>query len=335
MKLKLMTIPVLGLGLSMTPAFADLPAGGNAQPAMPGTVNYVEGSVFVDGQAVSPRQVGTIDLAAGQELTTATGKAEVLLTPGVFLRVDDNSAVRLVSPDLLNTRVEIEKGRAGVEVDQIHKQNNLQIVDAGVTTKLAKEGYYEFDANTPEVQVFKGKADVELRDGKAKEVKSNHQAVLQSDLTTLKTASLDDNKAQDGLYNWSRLRSQYLAEANNQIAPYYAGYAPGWYWNPWGWGYTFIGAGPFYSPFGWGFYPMGWGWGGYYGGGWGYYGHPYHGRHLIPRAGSVRNGPVPSGPVRGGSVHSFSAPRPGSMGGFSGGMHSSMGGGGFHGSPHR
>ena len=69
----------------------------------------------------------------------------------------------------------------------------------------------------------------------------------------------DANK--DDLYNWNSLRSQYLAEANNQIAGDYAGgpgFDPGWYWDPYMLGYTYIGFGLFDSPFGWGFYPFGW-----------------------------------------------------------------------------
>jgi hypothetical protein len=46
---------------------------------------------------------------------------------------------------------------------------------------------------------------------------------------------------------------------------------PAGYWDPWFYGYTFIGPYPFYSPFGWGFYPFG------YWGGFGYYGRGFHG----------------------------------------------------------
>jgi hypothetical protein len=324
MKHNSISISLLGLALAALPAYAADSTIGSRQPAQPGTVNYVEGAVSVDGQAVAPKQVGNVDLEAGQELTTGTGKAEVLLTPGVFLRVGGNSTVKMVSPNLTGTEVQIEKGRAAVEVDQIFKENHLQVVDAGVTTKLAKTGYYEFDADSPQVMVFKGKADVELADGKSKEIKGNHEALLTTDLATVKSSGIKENRDHDDLYNWSRLRSQYLAEANNQIAPYYAaeGYAPGWYWNPYGWGYTFVGAGPFMSPFGWGFYPLGWGWGGgWYGGGWGYYGHPYYGGHR----GGYRFGDT-HGPVRGGTVprstgQSFSATRPSSMGSLGGGFH--------------
>jgi len=265
---------LLGLGMLGAPAFA-------AEPARPGTVNYVEGAASLEGRQLNAKDVGSIDLEAGQVLSTGAGKAEVLLTPGVFLRLDDNSAVKMISPDLTLTQVELVKGRAGIEVDEIHEQNNLQIVDAGVTTRLEKTGYYEFNATNPTAMVFKGKAAVEMG-GKTRELKDHHELALTGDVqpgAKLKPADFDTH-AQDELYNWSSLRSQYLAEANNEMAGEYYGTGayPGWYWDPYAWGYTFIGGGPFYSPFGWGFYPFGWGgyYGGYYGygrGGYGRYGY--------------------------------------------------------------
>src|SRR5579863_3905569 len=291
MRHKSVALSLLGLGMLAVAAFG-------AEPARPGTINYVEGAVYIDGQQVDPKQIGNIDLNPGQELTTGKGKAEVLLTPGVFLRVGDNSAVKMISPDLTLTQVQIDKGRAGVEVDEIHDQNNLQILDAGVTTRLKKTGYYEFDAGKPEVMVFKGKADVDVAQNKAREVKGNHEFALNGEngkaLAKEKPASFDESASRDDLANWSRLRSQYLAEANNELAPEYAadGYYPGWYWDPYGFGYTFIGAGPLYSPWGWGFYPIGWG--GWYGGWYGrpYYGHGYygHGRVGVEHGGFAHSG---------------------------------------------
>jgi uncharacterized membrane protein YgcG len=280
-------IAVAAAALGM-PAFgADYPSSAPAaQPARPGTVNYIEGSASLDGNQLSNRSVGSAAMNAGDVLTTGAGKSEILLTPGIFLRVDSNSAVKMISPDLTNTQVELEHGKAGVEVDRIFPQNMIQVIDNGVTTQLMKPGYYEFDANRPEAMVFKGRAEVSLGDGKWETVKDHHELALAADAHN-KTADFDATPTNDELYNWSSLRSQYLAEANNQIAGEYAyepGFYPGWYWDPWMWDYTFIGPGPFYSPFGWGFYP--WGgfygrWGGFYGrglyGGHGYYGGGFHG----------------------------------------------------------
>jgi hypothetical protein len=238
---------------------------------------------------------------AGDELTTDAGKAEILLTPGIYLRVDSNSAIKMVAPNLALTQVEVDRGRAGVEVDQIFPQNDVRIIDGGVETQLVKPGYYEFDANHPEAQVFHGRAEVEIGDGKYEAIKNHHELALEPD-AHLKTVDFNASGSGDELYNWSSLRSQYLAEANNEMAGYYgSGFAPGWYWDPYAWDYTFIGWDPFYSPFGWGFYP----WGGYWGWGGGFYGRGFYGGHY--------------------GGHGFA----GSGGGFHGG--GGFGGGGFHG----
>lgn len=337
MKSQSMTIALLGMGLAAAPLFAAQPAAAGqpvvpgqyesnqeqAQPARPGTVNYVEGTAYIDGQPINPRDIGSIALDPGQELSTGAGHAEILLTPGVFLRVDNDSAVKMISPNLVPTQVEVDKGRAGIEVDEIHDENNLQIIDAGVTTRLEKTGYYEFNANNPKVKVFSGKAEVELAGNKDRQVKGDHDFLLAENSEPLnkeKPQSFHESASQDELYNWSRLRSEYLAEANNDIAGEYASdaYYPGWYWDPYMMGYTFLGAGPFYSPFGWGYYPLGWGWGGgWYGGYGGWYGHPYHG-----------HGPYR---FRGGAVsHSGFRGSSGFHGGMGGGFHGG-GGGGFHG----
>jgi hypothetical protein len=47
-------------------------------------------------------------LQTGESLTTGNGKAEVLLTPGVFLRVGSDSLVKMISPSLTNTDVSLE-----------------------------------------------------------------------------------------------------------------------------------------------------------------------------------------------------------------------------------
>jgi len=302
----------------MTAAFAGIlgvPAFG-AEPARPGTVNYVEGAAYLNGNALNQNQVGGAAMNAGDQLTTNNGKAEVLLTPGIFLRVDSNSTVKMVAPDLGLTKVEVVHGRAAVEVDQIFKENNVQIVDDGVITQLVKTGYYEFDADQPQALVFKGRAEVFMGDNRWQSVKSHHAVSLVADAPE-KPYGFDADGAGDQLYNWSKLRSQYLAEANNQIADQYAyepGFYPGWYWNPYAWDYTFIGASPFWSPFGWGFNP----WGGW--GGWGFYGRPIYRRGYFGHG--YRGGyAMPPQHGRAGEFHGGSGFHGGAVGGFHGGGH--------------
>ena len=71
----------------------------------PGTLNYVEGTVNFDGKMLTNRNLTNDEMRAGEELTTGAGKAEILLTPGIFLRVDSNSAVKMISPDLPRPRL--------------------------------------------------------------------------------------------------------------------------------------------------------------------------------------------------------------------------------------
>jgi hypothetical protein len=276
----------LSLGSLCAPAFG-------AVPAHPGTLNYIEGSAYLQGNPVSSSSIGSKDLGPGQVLSTTNGKAEILLTPGVYLRLDDNSSVKMISPGLTFTQLGLEKGRAEVEVDEIHPQNNLQIVEGGLSTELVKTGLYEFNANTDTVKVFDGKAAVNEGENKWTVIKDHHELAL-NDTASLKPASFDTHTSQDDLYNWGSLRSQYLAESNQQMAAAYGGYgyAPGWYWDPLYFDYTFMGPYPFYSPFGWGFYPFGYG--GFYGGfRGGYYSRGYAG-------GAFRGGGFGGGGFHGG-----------------------------------
>lgn len=292
---RLKTIALIGIGVLSVPAFG-------ANPAHPGTVNYVEGAAFLEGKQLNENSVGTAGLDIGEVLSTKAGKAEILLTPGVFLRLDENSAVKMISPDITPTQVELERGRASVEVDELYPQNDLEIADAGVVTRLVKTGYYEFNADNPTVMVFRGEAAVDLGDGKFKRVKDHHEMTL-AENAKKRTVNFVARGVGDDLYSWSSLRSEYLADANNQIAGQYAGasnFYPGWYWDPVMFDYAFIGMGPYWSPFGF------WGWGGGYWGGYGGYGGGY-------------------GYGRGGGFHGG-----GGFGGGGGGFHGG-GGGGFHG----
>jgi hypothetical protein len=306
-----------------------------ANQALPGTLNYVEGQAAIGDQTLDAKSVGAVNLQTGQTLVTQTGKAEVLLTPGVFFRLGDNSAATLVSPSLTNTAMALNQGRAMVEVAEIYKQNLLQVQEDGATTQLLKDGLYAFDADNGDVKVFKGEALVTDGDRQIK-VKEGHELELKNN-ASLKTAKFDKNSfEQSDLYRFSALRSQYLAEANvNAARVYVAGgpgwFGPGWYWDPFFTAYTWIpGGGILYSPFGWGFYSPLWvGYAPYYRpfyGGYGYWAsaHPY----VVGRAGTPGRALAMEG-FRGPSRQVANASH---YGGVSEGFHGGGGfaGGGFH-----
>ena len=240
--------------------------------AQPGTLNYVEGHAYVDGQEIQQKQLGRVSLQADQTLQTdENSKAEVLLTPGVFLRVGNDSEVKMVTPSLTNTQVAVTRGEALVEVAQLYKENNIQILNGPASAKLEKTGLYRFEAgDNPRIAVLDGKASVYNESGHVKLGKGREVAVTSGKLSSEKFDTKEMEK-QDELYAWSNLRSAYAAEASYASSKnvvinagsgygWGGGYGPnwygtGWYWNPGFNTWAFIpGGGYFYNPFGWGFF---------------------------------------------------------------------------------
>lgn len=317
--------------------------------AVPGTVNYVEGQASIGNQALNTKSVG-VQLEPGQALHTENGKAEVLLAPGMFLRLGDNTSANMISPDLTDTQLAVNVGEALVEVDEIYPQNDVRITENGVSTRLLKNGLYDFDANHDQVRVFSGKAAVVDGD-QTVTVKAGHELTLNSS-GKLKAKGFDKDEyaKNDDLYRWSSLRSDYLAEANINTAGTYVmngWYGPGWwgagwYWSPWSNAFTFIPADGFlYSPFGWGFYSPLWVYRAPIHG----YGNSYHSfqgftPEPLRHGGLVRPAPAYGPGYHGGAVRSFhpitsggfhGLPAMHGSGGFHAGLMGGFGGGGFHG----
>lgn len=306
-----------------------LGANSDTHSALPGTVNYVEGQASIGNEMLDAQSVGSAELQTGQTLSTGNGKAEILLTPGVFLRLGANSSLRMVSPNLTNTELALNRGQAMVEVDQIYKENDIRVVQNGASARILKPGLYNFDATGQQVRVFEGRAMVEDGD-RTVTVKGGHELALNSG-GKLKATSFDKKVAEsDDLYRWSSLRSNYLAEANVDAARVYVvngWYGPGWfgagwYWSPWWGGYTFLPAnGLLYSPFGWGFYSPLWVYRAPLLYGYGHYVHTLNGfrpapaygpgfhDHAVRSLGPRENAPVPSmhaaGGVHGGGFGTF------------------------------
>jgi len=273
------------------------PQAGAQQGPGPGMLNYLEGQATIAGRPVTSASIGSARLEAGQSLATQSGRAELLLTPGLVLRLDGNSAVLMNSADLADTELTVQGGRAMLEADQLPPANHMVIHEGPATVRLLKSGLYDFDAVHGQVRVFDGHVEVMIG-GKTFNVEGGHQFDLNA--AKLKARGFDKTAAEDNFYRWGSLRSSYLAEANADAArgfaqgyygpgygyagyygsPYDAGwYGPGWFWDPYFSAYTWLPYnGFFYSPFGWGFYSPGFaylapirGFGGYHAFGPGYH----------------------------------------------------------------
>jgi hypothetical protein len=85
--------------------------------ARSGLIHYVEGQVYVGDQLVETKFGVFPEVKENQQLKTEEGRAEVLLTPGVFLRLGENSSFRMITNRLIDTRLEFLSGRAIVEAE--------------------------------------------------------------------------------------------------------------------------------------------------------------------------------------------------------------------------
>ena len=228
--------------------------------AVPGTINYVEGQVTLNGEPLSVSAAGYTVAQPNQTIDTQAGFVEVLLTPGAFLRVGNNSQVVMQSIGLTNLQMQVVHGSAMIEVADLVKGTTMQVSIDGAKTQIEKRGLYAFDANRQLVRVFDGKAKLLAADT-AKSLGKGDQILLSE--SNLKSHGFDKQVAEaDPLYVWSKARSEAEAQSNVAVAQYVAAYGgwygPGWYWDPFWSGYAFLPAYGFaYSPFGWGFYSPG------------------------------------------------------------------------------
>jgi hypothetical protein len=231
-----------------------------------GVVQYVEGSAYLNDNQVEPKIGQLPDIKEKQVFRTEQGKAEVLLTPGVFLRLAENSSIRMVSAKLTDTRVEVLTGSAMVECDDLAKDNSIMLLHKGNTILLVKHGLYRVDADAGLFKVYDGEAIVKADSGQLT-LKKGKQSLLTGALM----AENFDPKADDELYRWSDRRSGYLAKANvssaNSLSSSYSGYGgyggygaygggwSGWQFNPMFGLYTYVPYdGYLFSPFGYGFW---------------------------------------------------------------------------------
>ena len=247
----------LALGVTVWAAMAlSIASAQSVISAKSGLIHYLEGRVYLNDQLIQSKVGEFPDLKENAQLRTEEGRAEVLLTPGVFLRVGDHSAIRMITNRLIDTRVELLSGSAVVEADELLRDNGVTIVYKDYAIQLAKKGVYRFDSEPPALRVYDGEVIAQYN-GKSEEVKQGHMLEMDGDL---KTAHFDKDKNTDELYLWSRDRSQYLAMANvsaaqsvNNSGMYWG--ASNWYWNPSFGMYTFIPmAGVYYNPFGYAFW---------------------------------------------------------------------------------
>ena len=179
-----------------------------------GVVHYFEGAVFMDGRPLESHLGRFSSLPQGSELKTADGRAEVLLTPGVFLRMGNETTIRMVSNDLSDTRVELETGSAIVDAGESNADTSVSVLYKSWKVHVVTKGVYRIDTDPPHIAVTHGKADV-YASGK------NEPVAVEAGMSMPFAEVLVPDKATelstDALNDWENGRSESIA-ADNTIA---------------------------------------------------------------------------------------------------------------------
>jgi hypothetical protein len=174
--------------------------------ARAGLITYVQGFASLDSRRVAIKTTRFPQMKDGEALSTARGRAELLLAPGVILRLAENSQVRLADTQLSDTHVEIQRGDALIEVLQLPEGSRIQIHLADTVTEFTRTGLYRFGMMQKTLRVYGGEASVRSgsTSGATPVVVKRGMAVS---LDPALTVEKFDRKQTDSLHAWAARRS--------------------------------------------------------------------------------------------------------------------------------
>jgi hypothetical protein len=197
--LSLALVPFLGMPASSQPVIS----------ARAGLIQFTDGIVFLDGDIVRQTPGRFEQMKEGSELRTQAGRAELILTPGVFLRIGENSAVQMVANRLTDTRVRFVGGTAIVDAINFSPKTSVRLLYGDYEVGIGGEGRFRFNSEPAELRVESGVANV-LHDGNSLDVDAGHVVAFSGRLM----ARTIDGPSRDRFDDWSRLRSDSVAESN-------------------------------------------------------------------------------------------------------------------------
>jgi hypothetical protein len=213
-------------------AFICIPAVGFAQNPVPtrdkfvisaraGGVNAVTGGAAVRTHGNTEWELLTIteDLETGDIVKTGTdGRVEMLLNPGSYLRLGENSEFELANNSLDKLEIRLIRGTAIVEATGAD-DSQLQINISTPHTKLAivRRGLYRLNVvpgDNTELIVRKGRV---MLDRSQTKITGGNKVVFSGDAFLVAKMQKADKKKVDALDTWSKERGETVAQANRKI----------------------------------------------------------------------------------------------------------------------
>ena len=189
--------------------------------AKAGGVNAVTGRATVRSHGNTEWQLLTIkeDLETGDVVQTGfDGRVEMLLNPGSYLRIGENSEFELADNSLQNLEVRLIRGTAIVEATGADDTELLiNIITPHTKLAIVRRGLYRLNVvpgDGTELIVRKGR--VMLDDSHTK-VKGGNKVVFSSHSFSIAKLEQTDKKNLDSIESWSKQRAETVAQANQKI----------------------------------------------------------------------------------------------------------------------
>jgi FecR-like protein len=267
--------------------------------AKAGGINVVVGRVFVrrEGQNLQ-LLTNKDDLAASDVVTTSSSSnAEILLNPGSYLRLDENTEFKFEDISLDHLRLNLTKGSVIIEATGVADMDlGIAVSTPQATFTIIRSGIYRINVekDASELAVYKGRAS--YGPNRTDVLKGGNSVRLSNGVSELAKVSKD----KDGLILWSKQRAELLAKANERLSRRTLNsYLNDRSWDSWFWGPRRFGLWTFNASFGcYTFLPFYYGWSSPYGH---YYGSYYwRGGYIYGNQSPiiVNNG-IPTGPQSG------------------------------------
>jgi len=183
--------------------------------AKAGGVNFTQGSVAVSNDTRSGYLVKGDRLEIGDKVSTGPdGRAEILMNPGSYVRLGENTEFEFISTSLDDLKIRLGRGSAVFEVIA-DKEFSVMIETPKGNFRAVKSGVYRVDVlgdGSGKLSVWEGKAEVV--DANATEVKEGRTAVVNGNNVAVEKFDKDDKTELD---IWSKARAKELAKVNSKL----------------------------------------------------------------------------------------------------------------------
>jgi hypothetical protein len=189
--------------------------------ARAGGVNAVTGKIGVHSRGSSAWEQLTIkdNLEGGDVVKTGLdGRVEILLNPGSYMRVAENSEFELTNNSLDNLEVRLIRGTAIVEATGADDTELLiNITTPHAKMAIVRRGLYRVNVvpgDATEVIVRKGR--LLLSDPEAK-IKAGKKLIFSGNSYSVAQLTDAEKKDVDGFDIWSKGRAETVAKVNQQV----------------------------------------------------------------------------------------------------------------------